>query len=192
MEETRVWPGGTSTIITPLTDMITVANMVSIWYRSPRPNHRHLTEISNIPTWISSLGGSMNGGTASTTTGFPPPLYAGFVSPNLSVNSYSIAVPSFSYPTKGTSATGSSGAGKDFFAFLDNCRASRNIPIMYQTPGKQLIQNPTTNEILGVIATNWTGQDIYVRANKGVILACGGYENNPEIKANFAPESPID
>ncbi len=61
---------------------------------------------------------------------------------------------------------------------------------MYQTPAKQLIQNPTTKEIVGVVATNWTGQDIYVRANKGVILACGGYENNPEMKANYAPESP--
>ncbi len=189
--------GGSSKIITPLTDFITIVNMMCYGTTPLDVITAFCKETTNLPNWISSLGGSMVNGafnTAATSTnpiGVPPSLYAGFVSPDMTVHTVSIAVPAFSYPTKTPGVTtGASGSGKDLFAFLDNCRAQRNIPVMYQTPGKQLIQNPSTNEILGVIATDWTGQDIYVRANKGVILATGGYENSPECTTTFAPVYP--
>lgn len=181
--------GGATRIGTPLTDFITVVDMCGFGNTPLDVVTAYCTEVTNLPNWIQSLGGSMiiapNSG-----SDIPVSFYAGHVSPDFAIASATIAVPSFSYPGKGASKTGSSGGGKDFFGFLDYCRSTRGIPILYQTPANQLIQNPTTNEILGVIATDWTGQDIYVRANKAVILACGGYENNPEILANYQPNTP--
>jgi hypothetical protein len=184
--------GGIPTIYSPLTDWITLVNMMC-WGTTPLDVvTAFCTEVTNLPNYIKSLGGQLQIGSTPAGTGIPPPFYLPYVSPDFKLSSYYIAVPPFSYPTKGTSPTGSNGGGKDFFAFLDNCRSSRNIPILYQTPGKQLIQNPTTKEVIGVMATDWTGQDIFVQANKAVVLTCGGYENNPEIKANFMPETPKD
>jgi len=60
----------------------------------------------------------------------------------------------------------------------------RNIDVFYETPVKRLIANPSNNEILGVWADH-CGKSISVKARKGVILACGGYANNPEMLANF-------
>ena len=180
--------GGSCKIITPLTDFITVVSMMSYGTTPLDVVTKYCQEATNLPNYIKSLGGSMIPGAASNAVdaaGVPSALYANAVSPDFSVQSWSCAVPAFSYPTKGTSVTGSAGSGKDFCAFLDSVRASLNIPTMYQTPAKQLIQNPNTNEILGVVATDWTGQDINVKASKAVILACGGFENNPEMIANF-------
>jgi len=64
---------------------------------------------------------------------------------------------------------------------------ARNIPVKLATPAQKLIQNPITKEIVGVQAVDWKGETLYVQANKGVILACGGYENNQEMRTNFLP-----
>jgi hypothetical protein len=187
--------GGICTTPTPLTDFITIANMMC-WNEVPLDViTATCTQITNLPNWVSSLGFSMTSGNFAWN--LPLSFYQNAVSPAFCPNSPPgqvpanyIVVPPFNYPLKGTSKTGSQGGGKDFFAVLDNCRASRNIPVMFQTPATSLIQNPNTNEIVGVVATTWTGQSINVKANKAVILACGGYENNEEIKHNYAPESP--
>ncbi len=60
-----------------------------------------------------------------------------------------------------------------------------NIDIWFDSPGKQLIQDPETGIIHGVII-EVEGQPKYVRVKNGVILATGGYENNPEMFRNFA------
>jgi len=69
------------------------------------------------------------------------------------------------------------------------------------TPATELIQDPITKEILGVKALEGVtfadppefhytgGTEIYVKARKAVILACGGYENNEEMLSNFAPHA---
>ncbi len=72
----------------------------------------------------------------------------------------------------------------------------REIPLMCNTAGKQLIRNPITGEILGVkCLTDLTftkdfieqgGTEIYIKANKGVVLATGGYEANPEMLINYS------
>jgi hypothetical protein len=70
--------------------------------------------------------------------------------------------------------------------------------IMCLTPATELIQDGITKEILGVKAlagVTFTppdfahysgGTEIYVKAKKGVILACGGAENNEEHRKNFS------
>ncbi len=65
----------------------------------------------------------------------------------------------------------------------------RPIPVLYETPGKELIQNGLTREILGVRAVQGE-TSIYVKARKGVILTCGGFENNQEMIRNYLPGVP--
>lgn len=49
-----------------------------------------------------------------------------------------------------------------------------------------VVRNPLTNEALGVVVDQ-SGKSTMVKARKGVILSCGGFENNPELKASFLP-----
>ncbi|MCD8339271.1 MAG: FAD-binding protein, partial [Burkholderiales bacterium] len=60
-----------------------------------------------------------------------------------------------------------------------------NIDVWYNSPGKKLIQDPETGIIHGVII-EVEGQPKYVRAKNGVVLATGGYENNPDMFRDFA------
>ena len=65
----------------------------------------------------------------------------------------------------------------------------RPIRVMYETPGRALIQNDITKEILGVRAQR-DGKDVLVKARKGVVLTCGGFENNQEMIRNYLPGVP--
>ena len=65
----------------------------------------------------------------------------------------------------------------------------RPIQILYETPGKELIQNPATREIVGVCAGQGD-RSIRVKARKGVVLTCGGFENNQEMIRNYLPGIP--
>ena len=65
--------------------------------------------------------------------------------------------------------------------------ANRPIKIMYQTPATDLIQDPTTNEILGVKALSNFSQVLNIKANRAVILACGSLEFAPDLQAQYSP-----
>jgi succinate dehydrogenase/fumarate reductase flavoprotein subunit len=65
----------------------------------------------------------------------------------------------------------------------------RPIPILYETPGTELIQHDITKEILGVRAMRG-GKTIAVKARRGVVLTCGGFENNQEMIRNYLPGIP--
>ncbi len=65
----------------------------------------------------------------------------------------------------------------------------RRIEILYETPGKTLIQRAATGEILGVTAVR-DGTPFHVKARRAVILACGGFENNQEMIRTFLPDLP--
>lgn len=75
-------------------------------------------------------------------------------------------------------------AGGTFLAF-QNVVDQLPVEIMYETPATALLQDPDTREIYGVTACGKDGKSFNVRARKGVILACGGYENNLEMQRNF-------
>ncbi len=66
---------------------------------------------------------------------------------------------------------------------------ARPIQILYETPGKELIQNGMTKEILGIRAEQGQ-QSICVKARKAVVLTCGGFENNQEMIRNYLPGVP--
>ena len=65
----------------------------------------------------------------------------------------------------------------------------RPIRVLYETPGRALIQNDITKEILGVRAQR-DGKDVLVKARRGVVLTCGGFENNQEMIRNYLPGVP--
>lgn len=73
-----------------------------------------------------------------------------------------------------------------FFTLVRDNVASRgnNIDVWYSSPGKELIQDPATKIIHG-IKVERDGKLLNVRAKNGVILACGGFENNEDMVENY-------
>ncbi len=65
----------------------------------------------------------------------------------------------------------------------------RPIRILYETPGRRLIQHDITKEILGIEAHHG-GKPVLVKARKAVVLTCGGFENNQEMIRNYLPGVP--
>jgi succinate dehydrogenase/fumarate reductase flavoprotein subunit len=65
----------------------------------------------------------------------------------------------------------------------------RQVEVMYETPAKALIQLPS-REIAGVRAEA-AGKTIYIKANKAVILCCGGFEFDFDMQQNYLPGWPI-
>jgi len=65
----------------------------------------------------------------------------------------------------------------------------RSIPVCYETPGTSLVQDGATGEIRGVRAQR-NGEEITVKARKGVVLTCGGFENNQQMIRDYLPGMP--
>ncbi len=59
----------------------------------------------------------------------------------------------------------------------------------YETPARELIQS-RSGEIVGVKAEA-QGKPLLIRANRGVIVACGGFEFDPEMARQFLPGWPV-
>lgn len=76
------------------------------------------------------------------------------------------------------------GKGAGLFNELDTKAQSLGLDVRTSCPAKRLVQHPDTKEILGVIAEDG-GKTVYIKANKGVIMACGGYEHNAEMFFNY-------
>jgi len=86
--------------------------------------------------------------------------------------------------------TWSNGAGVGLWQPLRDAVASRNVEVLYDTPAIELIQDPGTREIKGVVARSG-GQNINIRCNRGVIMACGGFEYNHDLQAQYLPGWPV-
>lgn len=69
--------------------------------------------------------------------------------------------------------------------FNEAVKMRENIEVAYSTPAIDLIQDPETKTVLGVTAQDPEGNIIRIKANKGVLLACGGFENNLEMQRNY-------
>ena len=59
-----------------------------------------------------------------------------------------------------------------------------NITHKLNAPLTALIQDPETKAVLGGVYT-YEGKTVYVKANKGVIMCCGGFENNKQMRADY-------
>lgn len=65
---------------------------------------------------------------------------------------------------------------------------SGNVEVRYNTPAMQLRQDEN-GKVTGVVARNDAGDYILCNAKKGVILAAGGYECNPEMRAEYLQQA---
>ncbi|MBV8118588.1 MAG: FAD-dependent oxidoreductase [Alphaproteobacteria bacterium] len=65
----------------------------------------------------------------------------------------------------------------------------RPIPVLYETPGRELIQHHVTKEILGVRSQHGH-KSISIKARRAVVLTCGGFENNQDMIRNYLPGLP--
>jgi len=68
------------------------------------------------------------------------------------------------------------------FGFLQSAIRQRGIEILHETPGQELITE--NGRVVGVQAVR-AGKPFRVRAHRGVVLATGGFENNPEMVADY-------
>jgi succinate dehydrogenase/fumarate reductase flavoprotein subunit len=82
------------------------------------------------------------------------------------------------------------GFGQAWFKVLDDHVQKRGIKILFDTPGRELIQDPFTKEVIGIRAES-SGRKIAIRARKGVILSTGGFEFNEKLKRQFLKCHPM-
>jgi succinate dehydrogenase/fumarate reductase flavoprotein subunit len=80
------------------------------------------------------------------------------------------------------------GRGEAWIPIRDQVE-KREIEILYETPAKELVQSPATREIIGVTAAAG-GKPMVIKARRGVILACGGFEFDFEMQKQFLPGWP--
>ena len=75
--------------------------------------------------------------------------------------------------------------GAMFYLLQDGVDKNRDkIDVWYESPAEHLIQDPITKTILGV-QIDKQGKKVNIRAKNGVVLACGGFENNPQMWQDY-------
>lgn len=67
--------------------------------------------------------------------------------------------------------------------YLDQIAKMDNVTILYETKGESLIQED--GRVVGVKATNPDGSELTIKANKGVIIATGGFAKNTEMVMEY-------
>lgn len=99
-------------------------------------------------------------------------------------------IPNFDPATYYPHVRGAPGGARVFKTLEDNV-ATREIDIWLESPVQSLISDPSgSREVLGVVAHRKDGVR-RVRARKAVILACGGFEANEEMKRQYWQMSPV-
>jgi succinate dehydrogenase/fumarate reductase flavoprotein subunit len=91
------------------------------------------------------------------------------------------------YNIKGTPQEGK--PSERLWNFLSGLVAKRGIKVLTHTAAKELILS-LDGEIIGVMAER-EGRTIDIKARKAVILTCGGYQNDPEMKWDYLPVKPV-
>lgn len=69
--------------------------------------------------------------------------------------------------------------GLELWKFLARAVEQRNIPVRFSTPATRLLRTPS-GEISGVVAG-----DLRIRARRGVVLACGGFEYSRSLQLDY-------
>lgn len=98
--------------------------------------------------------------------------------------------PAATYPSVSSYRPIEKAAGVRLFKVIeDNIHARDGIRIWLAAPAIRLITDKD-GTVLGLTAHR-DGRDITVRARRGVILACGGFEANPEMQMQYWQEMPV-
>jgi tricarballylate dehydrogenase len=74
------------------------------------------------------------------------------------------------------------GGGPELLKALYANVERRGIPILYETPAVSLIRE--RGRVVGIIAEGAGGEPVEIRAG-AVVLACGSFESNPEMRARY-------
>lgn len=75
--------------------------------------------------------------------------------------------------------------GKFWSLLKENVKEHKdNIDVWFEAPGTELIQDPETKIVLG-IKVEKDGKTLNVRAQNGIVLATGGFENNETMVENY-------
>jgi hypothetical protein len=71
-----------------------------------------------------------------------------------------------------------------WYKAIEKQMADRGIEALFDSPATELVQHPTTKEILGIKAKTADGEKLF-KARKGVVLCTGGFEFNEDMKKNY-------
>jgi succinate dehydrogenase/fumarate reductase flavoprotein subunit len=77
--------------------------------------------------------------------------------------------------------------GERLWHVIEPAVAARPIRVLYETPAVSLVK--VGREIIGVIAER-RGKSIAIKANRAVVLTCGGFENNPTMIRTYVDGLP--
>ncbi|MFC1872548.1 FAD-binding protein [Chloroflexota bacterium] len=128
--------------------------------------------------WIRSLGGDVQPFT------YPQVSYS-LHSPDISFPGVPGGEKLARYTIKGTDGWG----GYRMWQLLSENVKQRGIRVLTSTPAKELVQNEK-GEIVGALAET-DGKIVTIKAKRGVILTCGGFENDKELTWDNLPCKPI-
>lgn len=82
-------------------------------------------------------------------------------------------------------------SGGPFWRWSVKFMDENNVQVLFDARAEHLVQNPETKAVIGVRATHSDGSEIAVKARRGVILCCGGFEYNDEMIGNYLVPSPL-
>lgn len=80
--------------------------------------------------------------------------------------------------------------GTKLFKVLEDNVIARGIPVFYETTARRLLRDGE-GAVEGLAVTGADGRTERVHARKAVILACGGYENDEEMKQQYFQAKPV-
>lgn len=68
---------------------------------------------------------------------------------------------------------------------IRDLREQGKVEVWYDSPATELIQDPVSKTILGAKVQKDDGDEVCVRSLHGVLLACGGFENDNQMVQNY-------
>jgi succinate dehydrogenase/fumarate reductase flavoprotein subunit len=86
--------------------------------------------------------------------------------------------------------TSPSACGWRMFKVMEHNVAQRGIDVRYEFAAQRLITN-SRREVIGVWFLTGDGRCVAIKARRAVILACGGFEANEEMKLQYWQKAPV-
>jgi succinate dehydrogenase/fumarate reductase flavoprotein subunit len=100
-----------------------------------------------------------------------------------------IDIPDFDVKKHYPWANGAPG-GPKLFKIVHDHLGKHGVEVRLATPALQLIAEPATREVRGIRVASGSSERA-IEARRGVVLSCGGFEGNSEMKAQFFESHPV-